>query len=630
MNNTLKEQTINKFTSLCAMFMLSFSAIATVNAAEQVKDNIEQLSKEIESIRISHNVPAIGVTLIKSGEAKYTQVFGDTSKVSNTAATADSLFRFGSITKVIPGIAILQLQEQGKLSLDDNIRSIAPELAFENPWHATNPIKVEHLLEHTTGWDSHPAEQKIYTNDNNELKEVLEIYPQSRVSRWVPGTRSAYSNTGPTVAARIVEIVTGMSFSTYVQKHIFQPLQMHNSHLLKPKSWDTQGVLPYLNNGLSAGYEHIATRPASSLTASMTDMNQLLNLFLYPEQSKILSAASVERMQRIESELAYQNGLVSFQGFAHVKDMINNELFFGHNGGIPGAISSLRYSPTSKTGYVFALTSANGAAFSKIKKVLTKFIQQENSETKLTSSAKKALHSDFNNAAGLYTKINSSMSLGNIISYFSDAVQVTATKNTLAFTWLKGGYQLSYHQQSDSPVLSNKDGLPQVTLAQDPIEGQVLLRNADVYVQTSPGLFYAKLVGLLLSIVLIVTSIIYTLYTFFVRPVIKLVTKNNASLSQPRTLVCVSSTLLLTAIMPILLVGEFALFNNLYWISPLLTVMSVLYPLITLIAGASCIKHFKNINKGFHRLYLSSIVLAHCVLALYLLSYQLVAVTLSA
>ena len=160
--------------------------------------------------------------------------------------------------------------------LTDNLKDIAPGIQFENPWYQTNPVKIMHLLEHTTGWDSHPAEQKILKDDALSLKSILDIYPQSRVSRWVPGTRSAYSNTGPTVAARIVEVVSGMTFSDYVDTHIFKPLDMNNSAILKPDNWNSFGVTPHFNNGLEVGFEHIATRPASALTASMEDMAKFI------------------------------------------------------------------------------------------------------------------------------------------------------------------------------------------------------------------------------------------------------------------------------------------------------------------------------------------------------------------
>ena len=62
-------------------------------------------------------------------------------------------FRIGSNSKIFVALAVLKLQEQGKLSLKDRVRDLIPEIKFENGWEDTNPILVEHFLEHTTGWD---------------------------------------------------------------------------------------------------------------------------------------------------------------------------------------------------------------------------------------------------------------------------------------------------------------------------------------------------------------------------------------------------------------------------------------------------------------------------------------------
>lgn len=619
----LNQWSLKRIKTLCGFLALSCSAANAQNITQSQTDN---LIKTIEEIRVAHRVPAIGITIIQPNHS-YTHAFGYTNKETNKAATTESLFRFGSITKMLPGIAILQLQEQGKLQLTDNLRDIVPEFSFENDWHESHPVQIQHLLEHTTGWDNHPGEQKIFEHDQTSLKEVLAIYPQSRVSRWVPGTRSAYSNTGPTVAAYVVEELTGMSFSDYVKEHIFQPLGMENSHLLKPENWQSEAVMPYLNNGMAAGYEHIATRPASSLTASMTDMNKLLSLFINPTGSGVLSADSVSRMQRIESELAHKAGVVSYQGFVHSKDIINGEVFYGHNGGIPGAISAFRYHPQSQTGFVFALNKVSGAAFSKIKTALAEHL----GHLPQTHTPKSLpIDGSFSDADGMYVKLNTGNKIGDLVSYFSNAAEVSVNDESVNFKWFGNGYEITYYQKEPGAMLYNKYGSPQLTFAQDPIAGKVLLRNAEVYKQVPLWLFYAKLTALVASLVVIFTSIFYTLYGFVLRPIIKGLKKESMQLALPRVVACMASAVLMIAVLPILIVGEYGLINNLYWISPLMTFSSCVYPLMAIIGAVIFIKNYTMVNKWFHRGYLGSIVLAHMVLAIFLIRYQLVAISLAA
>jgi CubicO group peptidase (beta-lactamase class C family) len=72
---------------------------------------------------------------------------------SGRSTTPETLFRIGSVSKAFVSLAILMLVNQGKLSLDDPVHKLAPEVWFENPWESTDPVRVVHLLDHTTGWD---------------------------------------------------------------------------------------------------------------------------------------------------------------------------------------------------------------------------------------------------------------------------------------------------------------------------------------------------------------------------------------------------------------------------------------------------------------------------------------------
>ena len=125
-------------------------------------------------------------------------------------------------------LAILKLQEQGLVSLKDKVRDLVPEIEFKNPWSKTAPVLVEHLLEHTTGWDDIHLTEYALNDPALSLKQGLDYHPHSRTSRWMPGTRMAYCNSGPPVAAYIVEKITGQTFEDYVEEHFFQPMGMES------------------------------------------------------------------------------------------------------------------------------------------------------------------------------------------------------------------------------------------------------------------------------------------------------------------------------------------------------------------------------------------------------------------
>jgi CubicO group peptidase (beta-lactamase class C family) len=88
-------------------------------------------------------------------------------------ATADTLFRIGSTSKVFVSLSILMLVDQGKLSLDDPVHKLAPEVWFDNPWESSDPVRAVNLLEHTTGWDDlHFREYAKQAPDSMSLREA--------------------------------------------------------------------------------------------------------------------------------------------------------------------------------------------------------------------------------------------------------------------------------------------------------------------------------------------------------------------------------------------------------------------------------------------------------------------------
>ena len=175
---------------------------ASINTIAELTSAIEQVMRETQT-------PAVGVALINADGTDWVAGLGQADIENDVAADEQTMFRIGSVSKMFVSLAILKLQEQGLVSLKDTVKNIVPEVSFENPYADTSPILVEHLLEHTTGWnDLHIAEFALNA-EGMTLKAGLEYHPNSRVSRWVPGTRMAYCNSGPAVAAYIVEKVTG-------------------------------------------------------------------------------------------------------------------------------------------------------------------------------------------------------------------------------------------------------------------------------------------------------------------------------------------------------------------------------------------------------------------------------------
>jgi CubicO group peptidase (beta-lactamase class C family) len=239
---------------------------------------LSQLQQEIELVLNDYVGLSAGIALVRKGQPDWIVTLG--SNVVD-GKKVNSIFRTASLSKVFVALAILKLQENGQLKLEDRIKDIIPEIEFENPWEETHPIRIVHLLEHTTGWDEiHLVERVHNQNPPIPLKKALEFHPHSRKSRWVPGSRMSYSNSGYAVAAYVVEKVSGQFFEDYVDSALLNPLRMNHSTYFNDSLYQKWGAETYSWAMEKVNYKNELYRPSAALNSSPNDMAQVLKLLL--------------------------------------------------------------------------------------------------------------------------------------------------------------------------------------------------------------------------------------------------------------------------------------------------------------------------------------------------------------
>jgi len=115
--------------------------------------SIDELRQQIDKILKDTHTNGVSVAIVHKDGPEWVTGLGMADLASNRPATADTLFRIGSTSKAFASLSILLLADQGKLSLEDPVHKLAPDVWFENRWESTDPVRVVNLLEHTTGWD---------------------------------------------------------------------------------------------------------------------------------------------------------------------------------------------------------------------------------------------------------------------------------------------------------------------------------------------------------------------------------------------------------------------------------------------------------------------------------------------
>lgn len=362
-----------------AVCLLSLSAIAlAAPKKEQFKpaQSIPELRQQLEKILKDTHTPAVSVAIVHKNGPEWVDALGLADVSANRPATPDTLFRIGSTSKAFASLSILKLVDEGKLSLNDPVHKLVPEVEFQNRWEATDPVRVVNLLEHTTGWDDmHLREYAKNAPDNMDLRTALAFGRASRVSRWRPGTRMAYCNTGPAVAAYIVEKITGQRFEDFVQQNFFNPIGMKTATYFLPSA---NAVTLYHDDGKTPyPYWHIVYRPAGSINASARDMAAYVQFYLNRGQvngTQVIPAADIDRMESPVSTWAAQDGLKAGYGLSNYWSFQDGFIFHGHNGGVEGGLTEMNYLPDEGVGYFYSINTSNGDAFGKISKAIRGYI----------------------------------------------------------------------------------------------------------------------------------------------------------------------------------------------------------------------------------------------------------------
>jgi CubicO group peptidase (beta-lactamase class C family) len=344
--------------------------------APKPAQSIPELQKQLEKILEDTHTPGVSVAIVHRDGPEWVAGLGKSDVAANRATTPDTQFRIGSTSKAFASLSILKLSNEGKLSLDDSVHKLVPEVWFENPWEATDPIRVVDLLEHTTGWDDMHLREYAKDDPALPLRDALDYDHHSRISRWRPGTRMAYCNSGPAVAAYIVEKITGQKFEDYVSQNFFEPIGMKTATYFHP----TSGMLTNLyhpDGKTTYPYWNVMYRPAGSINASAKDMAAYVQFYLNRgtvNGVQVIPAASIDRMEMPTRTWAAKEGLKAGYGLSNYWSINEGFVYHGHDGGVAGGLTEMAYMADSGVGYFYSINAANGDAFEKIGKAIRAYM----------------------------------------------------------------------------------------------------------------------------------------------------------------------------------------------------------------------------------------------------------------
>jgi len=226
--------------------LLVLAVVAFLSSATwaQVPDKAKVVAgaeRAFEKVTKAYVAPAPGCAAAVSlnGETVFEKAFGLADMEHNVPNTPETIFESGSVAKQFTAAALVLLQQDGKLSIDDPVRKYIPELPDYG-----SPLTIRHLLNHTSGlrdWGTVLGLTGAGRGDRVVTQDLtLDIITHQRALDFTPGSEYSYSNSGYNLAAIIVERVSKQKFPAFVEERLFKPLGMKNS------SWrdDYQRIVP--------------------------------------------------------------------------------------------------------------------------------------------------------------------------------------------------------------------------------------------------------------------------------------------------------------------------------------------------------------------------------------------------
>lgn len=338
---------------------LAFLFLAPAPAARAEKPSGGELEQRLDALARDFypdaNAPGAAVLVMIDGKPVLRKGYGVADIEKRTPITPETIFRIGSITKQFTAVAVLQLVQAGKLSLDDPIGKWVPDFDTQG-----KPITIEHLLSHTSGIPSYTAGPAYIAGMARDVTpaQILGMVADQPME-FEPGERFKYSNTNYVLLGMAIERASGLSYADYLHRHICKPLGLSNTrygrndeptdrHARGYNPGDAEGWVPALPLSMTQPYA------AGAIESTVDDLARWTAALA---DGKAVDRALLERAWT-PFKTSSQPSRYGF-GWAIRIDDAHDERWIGHGGGINGFKTDAVWIPEKKV-YVAVLRNTPG------------------------------------------------------------------------------------------------------------------------------------------------------------------------------------------------------------------------------------------------------------------------------
>lgn len=391
------------------------------------------------------NVPGVAVAVVKDNEELYKEGYGvsDIEK-GNPVDPEKTTFPAASVSKLFTATAIMQLYQDGKLDLNENIQTYLKDIVIHNPYK--DAVTCQNLLTHTSGLDEQ-SELDGGTLDKNAIKSQKQYF-EKHIPCVItePNTICKYSNIGFNLLGYTIEKVSGKSYEDYVTENILKPLDMRRSSVRIEDEFLASGY--EFNDGkyLKVPLAYQYTSGSSGILSTVTDMEHFMIMHLNNGKYKNNTILDTKTEQMIQKKQFSNNDVFDGMGEGFIRASRNGVQLLKHEGALPGYTTTMVLIPDQHFGIYVATNSLSGMIFDFEEAFLDHFFGTCNP----TEEDNNSLFDD-SKYIGTYRNYDgiSESNISKIFASLDNSAQLKVTKTS------NGKLKVMYYEMSKEMVETN-------------------------------------------------------------------------------------------------------------------------------------------------------------------------------
>lgn len=552
--------------------------LATPQSNQQLKD---QIVKRLAEQKLTGAVWSI----VGEDGRIFTDGYGSKNHATQQIIGPSDKVHVGSVAKTILAAGFLRMATLGILNLDDPIDKYLPNLPVQNQFSDTHPIKVRHLIDHTSGLTDAKL-WHIFTSTANPDTPLEAVYlnsPSILTVQSKPGSIYSYSNLGYTILGMIIEKISKKRYEDYLAENLLKPLGMVNSsfHFIS-QAKDKDLAFGHFDNGQPVAAMAMYLRPAGQFTTTAEDVGKFLR-FMMSEGTingkSFISTAYLKAVGKQQATDAFRKGVPFGDAFGGYSRDRYGVVGIAKNGNILGFSAMIYMFPIQKKAFFIAFNmDSETANYDLFNELLVKhldlakvpFVSKENN-----------INQELVKWKGYYIPVITKVEPFGLLDVVFSHTKVEFSKTTALLSPFQGKGKTLIYQGNNQFSMKDRTNLSHVFYANE--NGDLLISDGLKTIKKMAGV---KIFGITLSLLLGITAIIY----LFVQSAIDLVRYQLNFINKPHFWVFIPLLFLLISILAIS-TQPFMYLGNFNFPSMLLFLVTLMLPIFSLISFILMVKN---------------------------------------